>query len=668
MEKIEKDFNFKIISLILGLLFLFDILYYVQPVYSNSRTLRVPFGDYDRVKETAEKIASYKNTNGDSKAFVLNKKMSRRTFLTAGAIFGTAFGIDGLSIFIPSDTQKRITEQPQKLMPKEDISEQIQIQEIISKMTLKEKLGFLMMPSIVPSLDQQNIDYISDYYKLRAYLFDMYPVDYDGAVIKRILKTQAKLYSQMLPALVAMNMEGGWISLIQDAPFPGPMAVGATDSPLLAKMNGRMIGKTLAQIGININLAPVLDLYTNPKNRLNSTRSFGASPERVAKLGAAFIEGLQGEGVCATAKHFPGLGGAKGDSHRGIQLLDKNLAQLESHELVPFKAAIDAGVKIIMTGHLLVPQIDSKNPASLSKIFTTDILRQKLGFKGVVITDDVRMKAITSKSKGMGLPIQEATIRAVEAGADIILGPRREVYEGLKQGLASKRITEQRLNESIARIIELQLHRSTANFTARKPYDIFRDPEIQNTVKLISEKAVTVIKNSPQLLPIRINPSDKMLVIHPELINDVGKHNVKLREYVKVNHKNTDFMPMDVEPTNEQKTAIVNAIDNYSYVIFTLYDQPYKSDQLSVVKQIEILKAILTKKSNVIVILLKNPYYYNSLPKNVPVVLATYGKEPALLQAAVDIIFGAIKDNGNIPIKVKLNENIKASALLGANI
>ncbi|MBU0547725.1 MAG: hypothetical protein KKH57_03075, partial [Candidatus Omnitrophica bacterium] len=377
MLSFRKVHYLKIISITIGIFLLSSPKVYPTSIIKNS--LRVPIGQ----KAIHKRIS---------------KEMNRREFIKKIGALGGAIVLTHGSLI------DMAVAEPTK-----------EVQQIISKMSLREKLGFLMMPSIDPTFNQQDIDYISNYYKLRAYLYDtFYHIDYNGAVIERIFKTQAKFYSQKLPPLIAINMEGGWISLIPDAPFPSPMALGAAGSYKLAEVNGSMIGRTLAQLGINVNLAPVLDLYSNQENRIVSTRSFGEDPEKVAALGAAFIKGLQSQGIFATAKHFPGIGGAEGDPHIAMQRLDKNLVQLENEELIPFKAAIAAGVKIIMTGHLLVPQIDPKNPASLSKVFTTDILRHRLGFKGVVMVDDVRMQAITNKSKGTGLSVEEATIRAIE--------------------------------------------------------------------------------------------------------------------------------------------------------------------------------------------------------------------------------------------------------------
>jgi beta-glucosidase-like glycosyl hydrolase len=263
-----------------------------------------------------------------------------------------------------------------------------------------------------------------------------------------------------IPLFVSVDQEGGRV--IRFVPgvtqFPGTMAAGVCGDQDLVYRWGRILGLQMRLTGVNMNLAPVLDVNNNPLNPVINTRSFGSDPRLVSDLGAAYIEGLQESRCVAVGKHFPGHGDTDKDSHLTLPVIRYDMKRLSSVELVPFRKAIRAGVDGIMTAHIAYPAILGNNdPATVSKKMLTGLLRDEMGFRGLVITDDMEMHAI-SRRQDMG----EATVSSVLAGADIVLISSHEgnipvIYNAIKKAVAEKRISEERLNDSVRKIIEVKL-------------------------------------------------------------------------------------------------------------------------------------------------------------------------------------------------------------------
>ena len=220
------------------------------------------------------------------------------------------------------------------------------------------------------------------------------------------------------PAWVGIDQEGGRVARLR-SPFtewPAMAALGKSDDPVLARKFAVALATELAAVGISLDYAPVLDIHTNPKNPVIGDRALGEKPEVVAKLGRVIIEELQRAGVAACGKHFPGHGDTATDSHVELPIVEHPPDRLRAVEFVPFKTAIEAGVAFIMTAHVLVTSIDDERPATLSKKIVQAILREELGFKGVIVSDDLEMKAIVnSYTPG------EAAVAAIGAGCDAIL-------------------------------------------------------------------------------------------------------------------------------------------------------------------------------------------------------------------------------------------------------
>jgi beta-N-acetylhexosaminidase len=253
------------------------------------------------------------------------------------------------------------------------------------------------------------------------------------------------------------DQEGGKIdrlSKIGVARFNGMSTIGATGDPQKAYEVGATFGQQMRELGFNVDLAPVADVNTNPNNPIIGPRSFGSDPHLVAKMVAQEVKGLQDNNISATLKHFPGHGDTSTDTHKTATILNKTLDELKTIELIPFEAGISAGADLVLAAHITLPQIDPTSlPATMSKIIITDLLRNDLGFKGVVITDALDMAAITNYYSD-----EEIILNCINAGIDLLLMPKdfSSAYDTLLKLINEDKISESRLDESVLRILELK--------------------------------------------------------------------------------------------------------------------------------------------------------------------------------------------------------------------
>lgn len=255
--------------------------------------------------------------------------------------------------------------------------------------------------------------------------------------------------------LIAIDHEGGRVNRLVKpfTKFPGADLLGELGSPKVGFMFGGVIGKELKAVGINLNFAPVVDVATNPNSPAMKTRMFSADPEMCAKLGSAVVRGIQKAGVAAVAKHFPGHGDAKEDSHFTLPKVDKSMTELEECELIPFKRMVRSRVEGIMTAHILNPSLDSEYPATLSQKTVDGILRKQMRYSKIIFSDDMEMKAITDN-----YGLEEAAVLAIKAGCDCLIlrgdhGFPIKQIEAIIKAVEDKRISKEQLEMSAARIM-----------------------------------------------------------------------------------------------------------------------------------------------------------------------------------------------------------------------
>ncbi|WP_433132017.1 glycoside hydrolase family 3 protein [Micromonospora sp. CA-240977] len=278
---------------------------------------------------------------------------------------------------------------------------------------------------------------------------------------EQVATLTATLRAERPDVIVAIDEEAGDVTRLESAQGssrPGNFALGVVDDPELTEAVARDLGIELAAAGVTLNYAPDADVNSNPANPVIGVRSFGADPALVARHTAAWVSGLQAGGVAACAKHFPGHGDTRVDSHHDLPRITADRHRLDTCELVPFRAAVAAGVQAVMTGHLLVPALDPQLPATLSQRILSGLLRDEMGFSGVVVTDAVEMRAVADRYGFAG-----ATVRALAAGADAICvgGERadeqaaRELRDAIVAAVVSGELPEERLAEAAKRVGQL---------------------------------------------------------------------------------------------------------------------------------------------------------------------------------------------------------------------
>src|SRR6266581_8785033 len=326
--------------------------------------------------------------------------------------------------------------------------------------------------------------------------------------------------SARVPLLVSADMERGMSFRIRRGvvPLPYAMAIGATRSEEAARFTGEVTAREGRALGIHWALAPVADVNNNPANPVINIRSFGEDPELVSRLVAAFVRGAREGGLLTTAKHFPGHGDTAVDSHLQLATVAADRARLESVELRPFRRAVDAGVDSVMLGHIAVPAVDpTGTPATLSAPMATDLLRQQLHFQGLVVTDAMEMAGVGAAWTG------EAAIRAVQAGADmILLPPQADVaIRALARAVREGQLPASRVDASVLRILQakerLGLDRARSVDPAAADQNVGRPEDVEKALE-IARQAVTVVKNDGGVLPLRAE--QPLRILHLVLSSD----------------------------------------------------------------------------------------------------------------------------------------------------
>lgn len=356
---------------------------------------------------------------------------------------------------------------------------------LVKNMSLEEKIGQMFFVGISgESVDEMTKHFISDR-KIGGIIFFKDNLKSSDQIISLINELKQLNANNKYPLFLGIDQEGGNANRLPNevAPLPSNDSIGYMNNVNYAYEIGTILGKQLDAFGFNVNFAPVLDVNSNPNNPIIGPRSFSSEPNIVSKLGIQVMKGIQFENIISVIKHFPGHGDTNVDSHLQLPVVNKTLEELATLELIPFKEAINEGADMVMVAHILLSNIDNTAPASLSKTIITDLLRGELGFNGVVITDDMTMQAITNHYS-----IQEATVLSIQAGSDIILIAHDEekillAMDELISAVQSGEISEQRINESVVRILRLkekyQLDSSTIDPVNLEELNL----QIQSTLK-----------------------------------------------------------------------------------------------------------------------------------------------------------------------------------------
>ncbi|WP_054956453.1 glycoside hydrolase family 3 protein [Paenibacillus dakarensis] len=331
---------------------------------------------------------------------------------------------------------------------------------MLNGLSLEEKVGQLVIVGIEGTTMDHFSSKLLDTYHVGGFIFfkdNLKNVDQSVKMFNSLKKANE---NNPVPLWMSIDEEGGRVSRMPDPilRLPASGIVGKQNDPLVAQEAGSLIGRRLKGFGLNMAFAPVLDVNSNPDNPVIGDRSYGSSPELVGRLGAAAMKGIQDTGVVSAVKHFPGHGDTSVDSHVHLPVVSNSMSRLNQIELVPFKRAIDEGAEVVMVAHLLVSSIDPDTPSSYSEPVISGLLRDKLGYDGVVITDDMVMGAVDNGVINIG----EAAVRSILAGTNIVLvghdySKEEAVITSLLKAVKSNRISEEVLNDRVLTTLRLKL-------------------------------------------------------------------------------------------------------------------------------------------------------------------------------------------------------------------
>ncbi|EGD43257.1 glycoside hydrolase family 3 protein [Nocardioides sp. WG-D5] len=476
------------------------------------------------------------------------------------------------------------------------------------------------------------------------------------ATLSNGLQTAALQQRPKIPLNIAVDQEGGAL-VARFGPasgatqMPGQMALGADGSTADAARSAEVIGTELAAVGVTQDYAPVADVNLNPNNPVIGIRSAGADSAAVSDIVAAEVGGFDKGGLSSIAKHFPGHGDTGTDSHYGLPEVTHTREQLEAIDLPPFEAAIDAGIDAIMTAHVTVPAIDpSGEPATMSEPILTGLLREEMGFNGLIVTDALDMQGASAT-----YPPDVAPVEAFLAGADQLLIPPQmdTAYAAVLGAVKNGTISRQRLDESVYRILKHKLD----NKIFESPYvdpaaapAVFADPVHKADAQAISDRTTTLVKNDDGLLPLAPGPKD-VLVAGWGVDTTAG-----IAAGFQKRGATTQVLQSGTTPTDAQIDAAVAAAagkdlvvvpTNNAWQINPATGQPTPAS----VAQTKLVKALLATDTPVVVTAMRNPYDVTSFPE-AATVLDTYGYTSHQLESLVRVLHGEVNPSGKLPVEI----------------
>ncbi|MEV5337587.1 glycoside hydrolase family 3 protein [Streptomyces sp. NPDC052676] len=546
------------------------------------------------------------------------------------------------------------------------------LRRIVSRMSLEEKVGQLFVSRAyghsASAPDQADIDAnlrefgvrtpaeLVAKYRLGGVIYFAWAHNTRSprqiAALSNGLQRASLALPHRLPLLISTDQEHGIVARIGRPAtlFPGAMAIGAGRSRTDARALGRIAGKELRAMGVRQDYSPVADVNVNPANPVIGVRSFGADPRAVAELVAAETVGYQRSGVAATAKHFPGHGDTETDSHYGFPVIKHTREQWETLDAPPFRAAIEAGIDSIMTAHILVPALDdSGDPATLSRPILTGILRERLGYDGVVVTDALDMAGVRQKYGDDRVPVL-----ALKAGVDQLLNaPKLDLaWNAVLKAVQDGELTEERLEESILRVLRLKAKVGLLDdpWTDEEAVDrTVGTPLHLRTADRVAERTTTLLVNEGGLLPLSPDDTPRLLVVGADPASPsgtTGPPTGTLARALTEQGFTATALSTGTAPSPAVVERAVAAAADADAVVVATYNVTATSTQKTLVER------LLATGRPVVAVAVRNPYDVARLP-GVRAYLATYSWTDVELRAAARVIAGAVDPAGKLPVPVQ---------------
>ncbi|MUU77288.1 glycoside hydrolase family 3 N-terminal domain-containing protein [Winogradskyella endarachnes] len=540
------------------------------------------------------------------------------------------------------------------LQTKDSIQQQKWVDSLYNSMSLDEKIGQLFMVQVFSNKGKTHENAIASLIKKHHIGGLIYS---NGGPIR-----QAKLNNELqaaskIPLLIGMDAEWG-LSMRLDSTyaFPWNMTLGAITDNNLVEQTGRYIGEHCKRLGVHFNFAPAVDINTNPNNPIIGNRSFGEDRDNVTDKGLAFMKGMQSAGTLANAKHFPGHGDTEDDSHLKLPTINFSAKRIDSIELYPYKKLIKQGLASVMVAHLNVPSLEKRRdfPSSLSKHIVTDILKEQLGFNGLIFTDALTMKGaadyvakgVDGTNKKSLVTGGEIDLMAFLAGNDVMLmseNPAKGIAKFV-EAYTSGTITEERLSHSVKKILMAKYKVGLHNYSPIGIYNLEKDLNRLKDDALygeLMENAISVVKNTDALLPFRDLETKKIAYV--SLGNDDGSAFLdELRKYTKIHEIRADKLD-----------GLLTKLQNYNTVVIGYHKSnanPWKSFKFS---QKELAWLYEISRTNTVVLdVFARPYALNDLlsVENIEAIVMSYQNSEIAQQKSAQLLFGAIAAKGKLPV------------------
>lgn len=553
------------------------------------------------------------------------------------------------------------------LVTSDSLGQQAWVNSQYAQMSLDEKLGQLFMVSVASNQSKQATDKIKNLIvqeHLGGVIFSK------GGPVRQAKLTNNYQAVSKIPLLIGMDAEWG-LSMRLDSTyaFPWNMTLGAIQDSSIVDRVGYQIGKHAKRLGVHINFAPDLDINTNPKNPIIGNRSFGENRDNVVQKGIAFIKGMERAGVLANGKHFPGHGDTEVDSHHNLPIIPFSRKRLDSLELYPFKKLIGSGLSSIMVAHLEVPALEMKKelPSSISEQIITGILKEELGYNGLIFTDALNMKGVSTTGKEGSVELA-----AFMAGNDMLLMPENIVSakEKLTKAYEKGKLTEDRLAYSVKKILMAKYKAGLHHYKPIKLENLYNDLnglEDDIVYEQAIENAITVVKNKLDLLSIK--NLDNKKIAYVKMGNSDNEAFVQgLKNYAEV----TVIEASDI-------TTLKTRLKEFNLIIVGHHmnnESPWKSYKFSN-SELEWLQEIANERtSNLILCVFAKPYALSDIDSfnNIDAVVMAYQNSDIAQEKTTEILFGAVGATGKLPVTaheefpVHTGVEVKSLSRLGYSI
>ena len=526
----------------------------------------------------------------------------------------------------------------------------------LTSMSLEQKVGQMMVVTYQPRfyneddpVFQEILDRVRKYHVGGISMYRGNPY----AVARYIQRLQD---AADIPLMVMADMEWGVSMRVEEGTdFLPNMAVGATRSEEYAYQEGRITAMEARAIGIHVNFAPVMDVNNNPDNLIINTRSYGEVPALVARLGSAFIRGLQENGVFATAKHFPGHGDTNVDSHLGLPTVTASKQRLQQVELPPFEAAVKAGAKMVMVAHITysaIPQMEGR-PATLDSYWIQDVLRKKMGFRGLVITDAMGMGGVVNNYWS-----GQAAVMAINAGADFILDPPNfeATFNFVLDAVRDGRIPMARIDESVRRILQAK---AELGLTRKPKTDLQRIERVMASsehlkkAREISDAAMTLLRDQRNIFPLHADRLDSVLVITVTDRDWGYLYERRLRRAVASRIAHVNSVLIDTRTCPEQIEEIAARADSAQAIIMGFFVTwgSYKGSITLPDTTAQLISRLFKVDEPMAVISFGSPYLIRQIPET-PSYLCAYHSSELAVRSAIRAVFGEIPVQAKLPVSI----------------